>query len=71
MLFHIIINYGILAKVKADNRSTFSVNNAKDKDKKNFLTQFGKTCERLNAILETTSVSTAKANVERENGTFK
>lgn len=71
LLFHIIINYGIPAKIKADNRSTFSANNAKAKDKKNFLTQFGKTCERLNITLETTSVSTAKANVERENGTFK
>lgn len=71
LLFHIIINYGIPAKIKADNRSTFSANNTKNKDKKNFLTQFGKTCERLNITLETTSVSTAKAHVERENGTFK
>lgn len=71
LLFHIIINYGIPIKIKADNRSTFSANNAKTKDKKNFLTQFGKTCERLNIALETTSISTAKANVERENGTFK
>lgn len=71
LLFHIIINYGIPTKIKADNRSTFSANNAKAKDKKNFLTQFGKTCERLNITLETTSVSTAKAHVERENGTFK
>lgn len=71
LLFHIIINYGIPAKIKADNRSTFSANNAKSKDKKNFLTQFGKTCERLNIALETTSVSTAKAHVERENETFK
>lgn len=71
LLFHIIINYGTPAKIKADNRSTFSANNAKVKDKKNFLTQFGKTCERLNITLETTSVSTAKAHVERENGTFK
>lgn len=71
LLFHIIINYGIPAKIKADNRSTFSANNAKAKDKKNFLTQFGKTCERLNITLETTSISTAKAHVERENGTFK
>lgn len=71
LLFHIIINYGIPAKIKADNRSTFSANNAKSKDKKNFLTQFGKTCQRLNIALETTSVSTAKAHVERENETFK
>ena len=71
LLFHIIINYGIPAKIKADNRSSFSANNAKNKDKKMFLTQFGKVCEELNIILETTSVSTAKANVERENRTFK
>lgn len=71
LLFHIIMNYGIPAKIKADNRSSFSANNAKNKEKKNFLTQFGKVCERLNIVLETTSIATAKANVERENGTFK
>ena len=71
LLFHIIINYGIPAKIKADNRSSFSANNTKNKDKKVFLTQFGKVCEELNIVLETTSVSTAKANVERENRTFK
>lgn len=68
LLFHIIINYGIPAKIKTDNRSTFSANK---KENKNFLTQFGKTCEKLNIVLETTSIATAKANVERENGTFK
>ena len=71
VLFNIIINYGIPAKIKADNRSTFSANNAKSKEKKTFMTQFGKVCERLNIVLHTTSVSTAKANVERENKTFK
>ena len=71
LLFNIIINYGIPAKIKADNRSTFSANNTKEKDKKVFMTQFGKVCERLDIILHTTSVSTAKANVERENETFK
>lgn len=69
LLFHIIINYGIPAKIKADNRSTFTANNAKDKEKA--LTQFGKACEDLGIVLHTTSVSTAKANVERENETFK
>lgn len=69
LLFHIIINYGIPAKIKADNRSTFTANNAKDKEKA--LTQFGKSCEELGIVLHTTSVSTAKANVERENETFK
>ncbi len=68
-MFHIIINYGIPAKIKADNRSTFTANNAKEKEKA--LTQFGKACEELNIVLHTTSVSTAKANVERENETFK
>lgn len=71
LLFHIIINYGIPDKIKADNKSTFSANNAKDKSKKNFMTQFGKVCERLNITLYTTSSSTSKANVERENETFK
>ena len=71
LLFNMIINYGIPAKIKADNRSTFSANNAKEKEKKVFMTQFGKACERLDIILHTTSVSTAKANVERENKTFK
>ena len=71
VLFNLIINYGIPAKIKADNRSTFSANNAKDKEKKRFMTQFGKVCETLDIVLHTTSVSTAKANVERENKTFK
>lgn len=71
ILFNIIINYGIPAKIKADNRSTFSANNTKDKEKKRFMTQFGKICEKLGIVLHTTSVSTAKANVERKNGTFK
>lgn len=71
VLFHIIINYGIPAKIKADNRSTFSANNIKEKTKKTFMTQFGKVCERLGIVLHTTSVSTAKANIERANKTFK
>ena len=71
ILFNIIINYGIPAKIKADNRSTFSANNTNSKEKKRFTTQFGKVCERLNIVLHTTSISTAKANVERENETFK
>lgn len=71
LLLNMIINYGIPEKIKADNRSTFSANNAKNKEKKVFMTQFGKVCERLDIVLHTTSVSTAKANVERENKTFK
>ncbi len=71
LLFNMIVNYGIPQKIKADNRSTFSANNTKNKEKKVFMTQFGKVCERLDIVLHTTSVSTAKANVERENKTFK
>ena len=71
LLFHIIINYGIPSKIKADNRSTFSANNTKNKEKKIFMTQFGRICEELNIVLETSSVATAKPNVERENETFE
>ncbi len=71
VLFHIIINYGIPAKIKADNRSSFSANNIKEKERKTFMTQFGKVCERLNIVLHTTSVATSEPNVERENKTFK
>lgn len=71
VLFNVIINYGIPAKITADNRSTFSANNAKIKELKHALTQFGKVCERLGIVLYTSSISTAKPNVERENGTFK
>ena len=71
VLFHMIINYGIPVKIKADNRSSFSANNTKNKEKKTFMTQFGKVCERLDIVLNTTSVATSKSNVERENKTFK
>ena len=71
VLFHIIINYGIPVKIKADNRSSFSANNTKEKEKKIFMTQFGKVCERLSIVLHTTSIATSKSNVERENRTFK
>lgn len=69
VLFHIIINYGIPYKIKTDNRSTFSTNR-KDKNKFN-VTQFGRICEYLGILLDTTSNAVSKANVERENGTFK
>lgn len=69
VLMHILLNYGIPYKIKTDNRSTFSTNR-KDKNEFN-MTQFGRICEYLGILLETTSVSVSKANVERENGTFK
>ena len=69
VLFHILINYGIPHKIKTDNRSSFSTNR-KDKNEFN-VTQFGKVCELLGILLETSSNAVSKANVERENGSFK
>ena len=66
LLYNMIINYGIPMRIKADNRNSFS-NNKNKVD----TTQFGIICELLNIELVTTSVATAKANVERENKTFK
>lgn len=66
LLYNIIVNYGIPARAKTDNRTTFS-----NKENKVDTTQFGIICNMLGIELITTSVSTAKANVERENGTFK
>ena len=34
------------------------------------MTQFGRICEELNIVLETTSIATAKANVERGTGSL-
>lgn len=66
LLYNIIINYGIPNKIKADNRNSFSNNKNKIDT-----TQFGTICTELGINLVTTSIATSKANVERENGTFK
>ena len=66
LLFNMIINYGIPARIKTDNRNSFSNKNS-EIDK----THFGLICKELNIELITTSVSTSKSNVERENKTFK
>ena len=66
LLFNMIINYGIPKKIKTDNRNSFS-----NQENKVDTTQFGIICNILGIELVTTSVSTAKANVERENRTFK
>ena len=66
LLFHIIMNYGIPKRIKADNRTTFS-----KQENKVDTTQFGRICIELGIELITTSVAVAKAHVERENGTFK
>lgn len=66
VLFNIIINYGIPEKIKTDNRNSFS-----NHENKVDTTQFGIICNLLDINLITTSSATAKANVERENSTFK
>lgn len=66
LLFNMIINHGIPKRIKTDNRNSFS-----NQDNKIDTTQFGMICNTLGIELITTSVSTAKANVERENRTFK
>lgn len=66
LLFNVIINYGIPDKVKTDNRNSFS-----NQENKVDTTQFGKICEILGIELITTSIPTAKSNVERMNKTFK
>lgn len=69
VLCHVLLNYGIPYKIKTDNRSSFSTNR-KDKNKLN-VTQFGRICQYLDIVLDTTSSAVSKANVERENKTFK
>lgn len=66
LLYNIIINYGIPTRIKTDNRNSFS-----NKENNTYTTQFGSICNTLKIELITTSVSIAKANVERENNTFK
>lgn len=66
MLYNILVNYGIPKRIKTDNRNSFS-----NQENKADTTQFGIICNMLDIELVTTSVSTAKANVEWENKTFK
>lgn len=66
LLYNMIVNYGIPSKIKTDNRNSFSNNKNKIDT-----TQFGMICEALGIELVTTSIATAKANVERQNKTFK
>ena len=66
LLFNTIINYGIPKRIKTDNRTTFS-----NQENKVDTTRFGRICIDLGIELITTSIPTAKANVERENGVFK
>lgn len=66
LLYNIILNYGIPERIKTDNRNSFS-----NQENKVDTTQFGEICNTFHIELITTSIPTAKANVERENKTFK
>lgn len=66
LLYNIIINHVIPKRIKTDNRTTLS-----NQEKKVDTTQFGRICIELGIELITTSIATAKANIERENKTFK
>ena len=66
LLYNMIINYGIPARIKADNRNSFST-----KENKVDRTQFGDICNTLKIELITTSIATSKSNIERENKTIK
>lgn len=74
VLNQILVNYGIPAKFKTDNRTVFnyqSLNEDKRTSDKDVLTQFGYACKQLGIDIETTSVSQAKGTIERDNGTFQ
>lgn len=71
LLMNIVTTYGIPARIKTDKRGCFSVNNAKYQKSKVNLTQFGRICKDLEINLKSSSNPTFKANVERENKTFK
>ena len=66
LLFNTITNYGIPKRIKTDNRTTFS-----NQENEVNTTQFGRICIELGIELVTTSIATSKANVERQNKTFK
>lgn len=67
LLMNVILIYGIPKKIKTDKRSTFSTN----KTNKVNMTQFERICHDLGIELFSSSVAVSKANVERENRTFK
>ena len=68
----ILMNYGIIYKILTDNRTVFNYEKQnRKKDDKDVLTQFGYACQTLGIELETSSVSQAKGQIERANGTFQ
>ena len=66
------MNYGIPAKIKADNRTIFFFfikNSPSDED--DVLTQYGYACKQLGIEIETSSVPEFKARIERVFQTFQ
>lgn len=74
VFYQILVNYGIPNQFKTDNRTVFNYNRLNEDKRtsdKDVLTQFGYACKQLGVSLETSSVSQAKALIERDNGTFQ
>ena len=72
VLRQILLNYGIIYKFFTDNRTVFNYErHSRKKDEEDVLTQFGYACKILGIQLETSSVSQAKGQIERANGTFQ
>ena len=72
VFYQILKNYGIPFAFKTDNRTVFNYNSEKNKkDDHDVLTQFGYACRQLGTSITTTSVSQAKGQIERANGTFQ
>lgn len=72
VFWQILTKYGIPYLFFTDNRTVFyyESKNKKDDDK-DVLTQFGYACRTLGTIIKTSSVSQAKGQIERANGTFQ
>ena len=74
IFYQILVNYGIPNQFKTDNRTVFNYNRLNEDKRtsdKDVLTQFGYACKQLGVSIDTSSVSQAKALVERDNGTFQ
>lgn len=71
VLYQIIKDYGIPKCILSDNRTVFEFLSKNSKEEsKNTLIQFRYSCIQLGIKLQTTSVATYKAIIERANGTF-
>lgn len=72
VLKQILLKYGVIFKFLTDNRTIFNYQRKSvKKDDNDVLTQFGYACKILGIEIETTSVSQAKGQIERANGTFQ